>query len=61
MAAQTALMLIVFYIFYSNPFLGDIKLIIALLFAIEMVGISYGKKQIFGILNVWIISLLIFI
>ncbi|KAL1131607.1 hypothetical protein AAG570_011221 [Ranatra chinensis] len=42
MALQTAIMLLVFYIFYSNPFLGDAKLVIALLFAVEVVGITYG-------------------
>jgi len=42
MSAQKTIMLLVFYGVYTNPFYGQLFLVVILLFAIEFVGISYG-------------------
>ncbi|XP_014239916.1 ABC transporter G family member 20-like [Cimex lectularius] len=42
MCAQKFVMITVFYIWYDNPLVGSLTLIVSLLFCIEMVGIAYG-------------------
>ncbi|XP_073980034.1 ABC transporter G family member 20-like isoform X1 [Rhodnius prolixus] len=40
--AQKAVMLLIFYVCFDNPFVGSLSLVIALLFCIEAVGVAYG-------------------
>uniref|UniRef100_A0A0A9YEH2 ABC transporter G family member 23 n=1 Tax=Lygus hesperus TaxID=30085 RepID=A0A0A9YEH2_LYGHE len=39
---QKSIMLVVFYVIFDHPFLGNTALLISLLFAIEFVGVAFG-------------------
>lgn len=57
--AQKAVMLLIFYVCFDNPFVGSLSLVIALLFCIEAVGVAYGKIISLILYSLWIYGFLL--